>query len=48
MRMRENVVTKGRPRLLGPADCLGLVLGNTQTTGSLYALQMVFGSYVSF
>jgi hypothetical protein len=42
--MRENDVTKGRPRLLGPADCLGLVLGYTRTTGSLYALQMVFGA----
>jgi hypothetical protein len=42
--MRENVVMKGRPRLLGPADCLGLVLGYTRTTGSLYALQMVFGA----
>jgi len=42
--MRENVVTKGRPHSLGPADCLGLVLGYTRTTGSLYALQMVFGA----
>jgi len=42
--MRENVVTKGRPCSLGPADCRGLVLGYTRTTGSLYALQMVFGA----
>jgi hypothetical protein len=42
--MRENAVTKGRPRSLGPADCLGLVLGYTRTAGSLYALQMVFGA----
>jgi hypothetical protein len=52
VRMREHVVTKGRPHPLGPADCLGLVLGYTRTRGSLYALQMVFGAshsvYVCF
>jgi hypothetical protein len=44
VKMKDNAVTKGRPRSLGPADCLGLVLGYTRTTGSLYALQMVFGA----
>jgi len=38
----DRVVKKGRPRSLGPADCLGLVLGYTRTKGSLFALQMVF------
>ncbi len=42
--MRDNALTKGRPRSLSPADCLGLVLGYTRTTESLYALQMVFGA----
>jgi hypothetical protein len=42
--MREMVVKKGRPCLLGPADCLGLVLGYTRTRGSLFAVQMVFGA----
>jgi hypothetical protein len=40
--IRERVVKKGRPRSLGPADCLALVLGYTRTKGSLFALQMVF------
>jgi hypothetical protein len=44
VQVRETVVTKGRRRSLGLADCLGLVLRNTRTTGSLYALQMVFGA----
>jgi hypothetical protein len=38
----DRVVKKGRPRSLGPADCLGLVLGYTRTKGSLFALQMMF------
>jgi hypothetical protein len=38
----DRVVKKGRPRSLGLADCLGLVLGYTRTKGSLFALQMVF------
>ena len=42
--VRETVVKKGRPHLLGPADCLGLVLGYTRTRGSLFAVQMVFGA----
>jgi hypothetical protein len=42
--IRDRVVKKGRPRSLGPADCLGLVLGYTRTKGSLFALQMVFGA----
>jgi hypothetical protein len=42
--MREMVVKKGRPCWLGPADCLGLVLGYMRTRGSLFALQMVFGA----
>jgi hypothetical protein len=37
-------VKKGRPCSLGPADCLGLVLGYTRTKCSLFALQMVFGA----
>jgi hypothetical protein len=42
--LSERQVKKGRPHSLGPADCLGLVLGYTRTKGSLFALQMVFGA----
>jgi hypothetical protein len=34
----------GRPRSLGAAACLGLVLGYTRTRGSLFSLQMIFGA----
>jgi len=44
VRMREHVVTKVRPCLLGPADCLDLVLGYTRIRGSIYALQVVLGA----
>ena len=41
--VRNEQLSKGRPRLLGPAACLGLVLGYTRTRGSLFAMQMIFG-----
>jgi hypothetical protein len=36
--------TRGRPRCLDAAACLGLVLGYTRTRGSLFSLQMIFGA----
>jgi hypothetical protein len=33
----------GRPRLMSAADCLGLCLAWTRTTGPLFLLQVVFG-----
>jgi len=44
VRLRNENALKGRPRLLGPAACLGLVLGYTWTRGSLFAMQMIFGA----
>jgi hypothetical protein len=44
VRLRNPNALKGRPRLLGPAACLGLVLGYTRTRGSLFAMQMIFGA----
>jgi len=43
VRLRNANALKGRPRLLGPAACLGLVLGYTWTRGSLWSLQIIFG-----
>jgi hypothetical protein len=40
----DSQVKKGKPRSLGPVDCLGLVLSYTRTRGSLFALQMAFGA----
>jgi hypothetical protein len=36
--------TRGRPRCLDAAACLGLVLGYTRAKGSLFSLQMIFGA----
>ena len=36
-------MTRGRPRMLNPADCLGLVLAWSRTRGSLMVLQLLFG-----
>jgi len=44
VRLRNPNALKGRPRLLGPAACLGLVLGYMWTRGSLFAMQMIFGA----
>ena len=40
---RKKHVNKGRPRKIRPEDCLGLVLAWTRTSGSLMALQLIFG-----
>ena len=40
-------MTKGRPRLMNPADCLGLVLAWSRTRGSLMVLQLIFGLTMS-
>ncbi len=39
----EFEYTRGRKRIVQPADCLGLVLVWTRTRGSLNVLQLVFG-----
>ena len=44
VRVRDVGPNSGRPRSLGPADCLGLLLGYTRTRGSFFTLQMVFGA----
>jgi hypothetical protein len=44
VRLRNPNALKGRPRVLGPAACFGLVLGYTWTRGSLFAMQMIFGA----
>jgi len=36
-------LSRGRPRLMHPADCLGLVLAWSWTRGSLMVLQLIFG-----
>ena len=36
-------LSRGRPRLMHPADCLGLVLAWSRTRGSLMVLQLIFG-----
>jgi hypothetical protein len=41
VRLRNPNALKGRPRLLGPAAWLGLVLGYTRTRGSLWSLQII-------
>ena len=43
-RLRNANALKGRPRLLGPAACLGLVFGCMRTRGSLFVMQMIFGA----
>jgi hypothetical protein len=40
---RTKQPKKGRPRMIRPEDCLGLVLAWTRTRGSLMALQLIFG-----
>ena len=40
---RRKQPKKGRPRMIRPEDCLGLVLAWTRTRGSLMALQLIFG-----
>ena len=37
--MRENVVTKGRPRSLGPADCIGLLLEKCDNEHNRYRIK---------
>jgi hypothetical protein len=41
VRLRNANALKGRPRLLGPAAWLGLVLGYARTRGSLWSLQII-------
>jgi hypothetical protein len=45
--IRKVSLTRGRPRLMNPADCLGLVLAWSRTRGSLMVLQLVFGMTMS-
>jgi hypothetical protein len=45
--VRKKSLTKGRPRMLNPADCLGLVLAWSRTRGSLMVLQLLFGMTMS-
>ena len=40
-------LTRGRPRLMNPTDCLGLVLAWSRTKGSLMVLQLIFGIMMS-
>jgi len=41
--VRKISLTRGRPRMMHPADCLGLVLSWSRTRGSLMVLQLIFG-----
>lgn len=41
--VRKVSLSRGRPRMMHPADCLGLVLGWSRTQGSLMVLQLMFG-----
>ena len=40
-------LTRGRPRMMNPGDCLGLVLAWTRTRGSMMVLQLIFGLTMS-
>ena len=40
-------MTRGRPRMMNPADCLGLVLAWSKMRGSLMVLQLLFGMTMS-
>jgi hypothetical protein len=41
--LKQDPSKGGRPRMVRPEDCLGLVLVWTRTRGSLAALQLIFG-----
>ena len=41
--IKKVSLSRGRPRLMHPADCLGLVLAWSRTRGSLMVLQLIFG-----
>ena len=41
--IKKVSLSRGRPRLMHPSDCLGLILGWSRTRGSLMVLQLVFG-----
>ncbi len=41
--IRKVSLARGRPRMMNPADCLGLVLAWSRTRGSLMVLQLLFG-----
>jgi hypothetical protein len=45
--IRKVSMTRGRPRMMNPADCLGLVLAWSRTRGSLMVLQLLFGMTMS-
>ncbi len=40
---RRKQPKKGRPQMIRPEDCLGLVLAWTRTRGSLMSLRLIFG-----
>jgi hypothetical protein len=40
--LKEDPKKGGRPRVMRPEDCFGLVLVGTQTRGSMTALQLIF------
>jgi hypothetical protein len=40
---RTKKQNRGRPRMIWPEHCLGLVLAWTRTRGSLMVLQLIFG-----
>ncbi len=41
--VRKISLTRGRPHMMHPADCLGYVLSWSRTHGSLMVLQLIFG-----
>ncbi len=45
--IRKVSLARGRPRMMNPADCLGLVLAWSRTRGSLMVLQLLFGMTMS-
>ena len=40
--IRKVILARGRPRLMIPADCLGLVMAWSRTRGSLMVLDLIF------
>jgi hypothetical protein len=45
--IRKVSLTRGQPRMMNPANCLGLVLAWSRTRGSLMVLQLLFGMTMS-